>query len=82
MLIEYFDCLGRCSERKRTSLEMDTPVSNKFWHSAAASERSEEKVRDNWMGVVHHVCGEHKWNCGSCNHGSLLNEEPDDYLSK
>ena len=58
------------------------PVSRHFWHSAAASERSEEKIRDNWMGVVHHVCGEHEWACSSCNHGPLLNEEPDDYLSK
>ena len=34
------------------------------------------------MGVIHHVCGEYELACGSCNHGPLLNEEPDDYLSK
>ena len=37
-----------------------SPVSNHFWHSAATSERSEKKIRDNWMNVVHHVCGEHE----------------------
>ena len=58
------------------------PVSNNYWHSATASERSEEKIRDNWMGVVPHACGEHEWPCGSCNHGLLLNEEPDDNLWK
>ena len=58
------------------------PVSNNFWQSAVASERSEETIRDNWMGVGPHVCGKHEWPCGSCNHRLLLNEEPDDYLWK
>ena len=34
------------------------------------------------MGVVHHICVDHELTCSSCNHGPLLNEEPDDYLSK
>ena len=54
------------------------PVSNNFCQSATASERSEETIRDNWMVVAPHVCEKHEWPCGSCNHGLLLNEEPDD----
>ena len=57
-------------------------ITHHFWHCASDCERSEEKLKDNWVGVVHHVCGEHEWACGSCNHGLLVNEEPDEYLNK
>ena len=30
---------------------------------------------DLWLGIVHHVCGEHKWNEGQCSHGPLIEME-------
>ncbi len=30
-----------------------------------------------WLGVVHHVCGEHVWATGECNHGELDQDEDD-----
>ena len=58
------------------------PVSKPFLGQCSTPERSEEKITDNWRGIVHQVCGEDEWACGSSNHGLLLNEEPDDYLLK
>ena len=28
-----------------------------------------------WLGVIHHVCGEHKWVKGECSHGPLVSTE-------
>lgn len=30
-----------------------------------------------WIGIVHHVCGEHEWDDGECSHGQLTVEEGD-----
>ena len=36
-----------------------------------------------WLGVVHHVCGEHEWADGECSHGPLTStEEGKTYLPK
>lgn len=36
-----------------------------------------------WMGVVHHICGEHEWLQGECSHGPLTSqEEGKTYLRK
>lgn len=29
-----------------------------------------------WLGVLHHVCGEHSWAGGSCKHNDLQEEKP------
>mgnify|MGYP002803389630 CR=1 FL=1 len=31
--------------------------------------------QDSWFGVLHHVCGDHEWADGSCNHGPLVDIE-------
>ena len=31
--------------------------------------------KDMWMGVVHHICGEHEWLQGECSHGPLTCQE-------
>ena len=28
-----------------------------------------------WLGVIHHVCGEHEWVEGECSHGPLVSTE-------
>ena len=28
-----------------------------------------------WLGVKHHVCGEHEWADGECTHGPLVSRE-------
>ena len=29
-----------------------------------------------WLGVLHHVVGEHEWSDGECSHGPLSASEP------
>ena len=39
--------------------------------------------QDIWLGVLHHVCGEHKWATSECSHGDLsLVNEPKEALKK
>ena len=28
-----------------------------------------------WLGILHHVCGEHEWDGGMCSHGPLTEIE-------
>lgn len=36
-----------------------------------------------WLGVIHHVCGEHEWFDGECSHGPLVStEDGKTYLEK
>ena len=37
-----------------------------------------------WLGVIHHVCGEHEWVDGSCSHGAIVDatEVDKNYLEK
>lgn len=40
-------------------------------------------VQDTWVGVLHHVCGEHSWASGRCKHEDQENTEgPNNYLNK
>jgi len=34
------------------------PVRNHFWHCAETCEGDVDKLKDKWLGIVHHVCGE------------------------
>ena len=31
--------------------------------------------QDKWLGIVHHVCGEHEWDGRCCSHGPLTETE-------
>ena len=35
-----------------------------------------------WVGVLHHVCGEHTWATGQCKHDPLGDERAKKYLEK
>ena len=32
-------------------------------------------LQETWIGIIHHVCGEHQWNEGECQHGPLTHLE-------
>ncbi|KAK3751371.1 hypothetical protein QZH41_010466 [Actinostola sp. cb2023] len=51
------------------------PIRNHFWHCAEMSKGSPELLKDVWIGVIHHVCGEHEWEDGQCTHGPLTHTE-------
>ncbi|XP_020624359.1 uncharacterized protein LOC110061841 [Orbicella faveolata] len=51
------------------------PIRNHFWHCAEQCDGNEETLRDMWLGVTHHVCGEHEWVEGECSHGPLVSTE-------
>ena len=31
--------------------------------------------KDKWLGIMHHVCGEHEWDGATCSHGPLTEVE-------
>ena len=33
-------------------------------------------INDMWLGILHHVCGEHEWDGGMCSHGPLTLYHP------
>ena len=36
-----------------------------------------------WLGVMHHVCGEHEWSDGQCSHGPLTTlEDGKEYIQR
>ena len=36
-----------------------------------------------WLGVMHHVCGEHEWSDGQCSHGPLTTlEDGNEYIQR
>ena len=32
-------------------------------------------IQDMWLGIIHHLCGEHEWGDGECSHGQLTEAE-------
>ena len=38
--------------------------------------------KETWVGVLHHVCGEHTWPTGQCKHDPLGDESAKKYLEK
>ncbi|KAL9960634.1 hypothetical protein ACROYT_G034118 [Oculina patagonica] len=51
------------------------PIRNHFWYCAEQCDGDEETLRDMWLGVLHHICGEHEWWEGKCSHGPLVSTE-------
>ena len=33
-------------------------------------------MQDKWIGLLHHVCNDHDWPGGSCDHGELITWRP------
>lgn len=38
--------------------------------------------QDMWIGLLHHVTGEHEWALDSCQHGPLVDERDKDWIQK
>ncbi|XP_065054975.1 uncharacterized protein LOC135683598 [Rhopilema esculentum] len=55
---------------------------NHFWHCCENAKGDEEKLKDSWLGILHHICDEHEWADSQCNHGPLQSAEPKQYLKK
>ena len=41
-------------------------------------------MQEKWISVLHHICGEHSWAGGKCEHENLATTEPEPktYLKK
>lgn len=37
----------------------------------SSDEEALRKMKDKWIGLLHHVCNDHDWPGGSCDHGEL-----------
>ncbi|XP_044184614.1 uncharacterized protein LOC114971505 isoform X2 [Acropora millepora] len=54
-----------------------------FWHCCSickptettTDEQALQKMKSTWIGVLHHVCNQHEWTGGKCNHGELEEHE-------
>ena len=55
--------------------EWIAPIRNHFWHCYEASNGDLERLKDIWLGITHHVQGEHKWVDGECSHGPLAESD-------
>ncbi|XP_066929688.1 uncharacterized protein [Clytia hemisphaerica] len=51
------------------------PIVNHFWHCCQNCNTDLDKLKDMWLGVLHHVCGEHVWATGECSHGELHKDD-------
>ncbi|XP_067017883.1 uncharacterized protein [Acropora muricata] len=56
-------------------LQWVEPVRNHFWHCAETCGGEVEILKDKWLGILHHVCGEHEWDGDTCSHGPLTEVE-------
>ena len=55
--------------------EWIAPIRNHFWHCFEASNGDLERLKDTWLGITHHVQGEHKCVDGECSHGPLAESD-------
>lgn len=53
-------------------------IINHFWYccemaskETSSDEEALRKMKDKWIGLLHHVCNDHDWPGGSCDHGEL-----------
>ncbi|CAH1243083.1 Hypp7037 [Branchiostoma lanceolatum] len=62
-------------EKSCTDLKQWTrDVVNHFWWCCKKAKTYEE-FSALWRGVLHHVCDEHKWGTGSCQHEPIVSSE-------
>ncbi|KAK7158574.1 hypothetical protein R3I94_005029 [Phoxinus phoxinus] len=62
-------------------LQWDRDICNHFWHCCKIAGTYEEFF-DMWVGVLHHVTGEHEWALGACHHGPLVDSREKDWIVK
>ncbi|XP_065109333.2 uncharacterized protein [Paramisgurnus dabryanus] len=54
-------------------------ICNHFWYCCKTADTYEEFI-DMWVGLLHHVTGEHTWALGECQHGPLLDSREKDWI--
>lgn len=55
--------------------EWITSIRNHFWHCCEECCGDVHKLKDMWLGITHHIQGEHKWIDGECSHGQLSEDD-------
>ncbi|XP_065150413.1 uncharacterized protein [Paramisgurnus dabryanus] len=60
-------------------LEWCKDICNHFWHCCKTAENYDEFF-DMWVGLLHHVTGEHSWALGSCHHGPLVEPREKEWI--
>ena len=50
-------------------------VRNHFWYAAKACAGDADLMKVIWIGLLHHVAGEHVWATGQCEHGPMPESE-------
>lgn len=52
-------------------------IINHFWHCCSIASKCEdtnqalEAMKDKWLSLMHHVCNEHEWTTGRCDHEEM-----------
>ncbi|CAK6982085.1 PREDICTED: uncharacterized protein LOC106529025%2C partial, partial [Scomber scombrus] len=67
-----------CQEVKLAEWNKD--ICNHFWYCCKMAENDE--FFDMWIGLLHHVTGEHEWSLDACQHGPLEEEREKEWLGK
>ncbi|KAK3722864.1 hypothetical protein QZH41_020451 [Actinostola sp. cb2023] len=57
-------------------------IRNHFWYCCQSCHGNEEQLKDSWISIIHHICGEHEWESGQCPHEPIEGEDNNPYLTK
>lgn len=75
--------IQQASEQKGCSILLiwSKDVCNHFWFCAKMSANYDDFF-DMWVGILHHVTGEHEWALGACHHGPSSDNEDKEWIGK
>ncbi|KAK0141127.1 hypothetical protein N1851_021867 [Merluccius polli] len=62
-------------------LQWDRDICNHFWYCCKIAGTYLEFF-DMWVGLLHHVTGEHEWALCACRHGPLVDSREKDWIVK
>ncbi|XP_059917338.1 uncharacterized protein LOC132464778 isoform X2 [Gadus macrocephalus] len=62
-------------------LQWDRDICNHFWYCCKIAGTYYEFF-DMWVGLLHHVTGEHEWALGACRHCPLVDSREKDWIVK
>ncbi|KAM7427403.1 hypothetical protein ABFA07_021457 [Porites harrisoni] len=70
--------IGSAKNMEKVSQWADHII-NHFWYccemaskETSSDEEALRKMKDKWIGLLHHVCNDHDWPGGSCDHDTLV----------
>lgn len=50
-------------------------IRNHFWYASKECNGDAHKMKQIWIGLLHHVADEHIWQSGQCEHGPILESD-------